>query len=416
MELLYVILVILFVTRIAGEIATRAGQPAMTGELVAGVLLGIVVHRYEGVFPVLSELSANEVFAAITDLAVFFIMLATGIEMRPSDLTKGSGRSLFVAAGGMALPLALGIGLGYMYLPESEYRLPQAVFLGTALAVTAVPVTAKVLMDLNMLESRAGKLILSAAIFDDVLSLLLLAVLTALINTGQAPDAMGLLWLVGKIALFFGITTVCGLYVFPLLYKMIRRWWIEELEFSALLIVALAFAVLAEYLHLHFILGAFVAGLFFSRRHMETRIHDDVQNKINGLSSGFLAPLFFASIGLHLELSAIQSAPVFVGILIVIAFLGKLIGAGIPTRISGMSWNDSAVVGSGMSARGAVELVIADIALRAGLFSKPEDDPGIVESLFSAVVIMAVVTTLVAPFMMKIFLKRKPDAEAGNGA
>jgi Kef-type K+ transport system membrane component KefB len=386
----------------------------MTGELVAGVLLGILVHQNTDWFPVFSQLGDNEVFTAVTDLAVLFIMLAAGVEMRPSDLTKSSGRSLAVAAGGMALPLGLGIGVGLLFVPASEYRLAQVVFLGTALAVTAVPVAVKILMDLDMLKSRSGKLMVSAAIFDDVLSLMLLAVLTALIETGAAPDLAGIGMIVLNVVLFFGITTLCGAYVLPLIFKLVRRWWIEELEFSVLLIVALAFAVLAEMLHLHFILGAFVAGLFFSRRDLDDRVYFDVEKKVNGISTGFLAPLFFASIGLHLDISAFQNAPVFLTLLLIVAVVGKLAGAGIPARLFGLSWRESAVVGSGMSARGAVELVIADIALRAGLFSKPEPVPAVISNLFSAVVIMAIVTTLLAPILMRMFLKEELNNAAND--
>lgn len=411
MELLYILLVLLVLTRLAGEVAVRLGQPVMTGELVAGVILGLVVHHNQRFFPILGSLGENEVFIAVTDLAVFFLMLSAGIEMHPKDIAEGSITSVFTALGGMVLPLALGVGLGFAYLPESEFRAAQIAFLGTALAITAVPVAVKILMDLGKLDSPLGKAIVSAAILDDVFSLMLLAVLTALISTGELPGAEGLVLLVGQVLLFFVIVAFAGLILLPRLMRLVKRSWEEELEFSALLIVALGFSVLAELLNLHFILGAFFAGLYFGRRGISRKVYHDVQKKVNGITAGFLAPLFFASIGLHMDLSALTNIPVFLTLLIVFAIVGKLLGAGIPARLGGLSNADATMVGVGMSARGAVELVIADIAFRAGLFDHPDPPPPIIEYMFSAVVIMAVVTTLFTPIVMKLLLRNDTTEE-----
>jgi Kef-type K+ transport system membrane component KefB len=270
-----------------------------------------------------------------------------------------------------------------------------------ALAITAVPVATKALMDINLLNTKEGQTIVSAAVIDDVISLVLLAVLTAFLKTGEMPGWDGVLLLVGKIILFFAITIAVGLYALPkLLRKVSKKINIEESEVSFLLIVAFSFAVLAEALDLHFILGAFIAGLFFTKREIKNSVFSDVKNKIGAINSGFLAPIFFASIGLSLELEAFVNIPLFVFALILIASLGKIFGAGIPARLSGLSMRQSLIVGNAMNARGAVELIIADIALRAGLFKIPGDSE-LVHNLFSAVVIMAIVTTLVTPLILK---------------
>ena len=181
----------------------------------------------------------------------------------------------------------------------------------------------------------------------------------------------------------------------------------EEFEFSILLVVALGFAVLAEELNLHFILGAFAAGLFFTKRTMSEDMFKAVKQRTSGITTGFLAPIFFASIGLHLDLSAFSSTPLFLLILVVVAVACKLIGAGLPAYWVGLPPRDSLVVGIGMSGRGAVELIIADIALRAGLFSQPDPAPAIVANLFSSIVIMAVLTTLMTPIGLRLILSRK---------
>jgi len=407
MEIFCVLLILLLITRAFGEVAVRLGQPALVGELLAGIALGATIRFSPSSFPVMHAIPDNDVFTAITDLGIFFLMLMAGLEMRPREVAEKSKGAMFIAAGGLIIPLLVGFSLGWFFLPRSDVKLAQALFIGTALAITAVPVAAKVLMDLDKLRSTAGKMIVSAAIIDDILGLLLLAVLTAVIRTGEMPDPAGLLWLGGQIILFMAIVTTIGLYILPRLERVFHRSMSEEFEFSILLVVAFAFAVMAEALHMHFILGAFAAGLFFTKRTMDTKVFKGVQSRISGITTGFLAPVFFASIGLHLDAAAFTSIPLFLAVLIVAAVLCKLIGAGLPAYWIGLSGKDSLIVGVGMSGRGAVELIIADIALRAGLFSHPDPTPAIVANLFSAIVIMAVVTTLMTPIGLRLIVSQK---------
>ena len=404
MELLYILLVLLVATRFAGEIATRLGQPALVGELLAGIALGVIAHQFGGALPVLSGLADNEVFTGLTDLAIFFLMLLAGLEMSPRELGESSRSAIWVALGGLLLPMALGFGLGWIFIPESDYRFAQSLFLATALAITAVPVSVKVLMDMGRLDSRLGKTIVSAAVFDDVLSLVLLAVLTAVIKTGELPDLATLGLLLGKILAFFVVASLIGYYLFPWLGRQVQRIKAAEFEFSGLLIAALAYALFAEALGLHFIIGAFLAGLFFVRRTIDDDAYQALRARVATFTTGFLAPLFFASIGLHLDVSAALHLPVFVSLLVLVAFLGKLVGAGLPAYWSGLDRRESLAVGTGMSARGAVELIIADIALRAGLFSHPDPTPDVVHYMFSAVVLMALITTLATPIALQRIL------------
>jgi Kef-type K+ transport system membrane component KefB len=407
MEIFYVLLILLVITRAFGELAVRLGQPALVGELLSGIVLGAVIKLSPPSFPIMNSLTENEVFTAITDLGIFFLMLMAGLEMHPKEIAEKSKGALSIAVGGLVVPLLVGFLLGWFYLPPSDYRLAQILFIGTALAITAVPVAVKVLMDMGKLGSTAGKMIVSAAIVDDILGLLLLAVLTAVIRTGEMPQLAGLLKLTGQILLFMAIVTGIGLLILPRLERVIDSSAIEEFEFSALLAVAFAFAVLAEALHMHFILGAFAAGLFFTKRTMNADVFKGVKNRVSGITTGFLAPVFFASIGLHLDVAAFISIPVFLLVLIVAAIACKLAGAGLIAHWVGLSGKDSLIVGFGMSGRGAVELIIADIALRAGLFSQPQPTPAIVANLFSAIVIMAVVTTLITPIALRFLISRE---------
>ena len=296
MELFYILLVLLFTTRLFGELAVRLKQPALVGELVSGIMLGIVVRNNSETFVILHGLEDSEVFSAVSDLAIFFLMLLAGIEMQPRDLARASAGAFFVALGGMLLPLVAGFGLAWYYIPESPFKFSQALFLATSLSITAVPVAVRVLLDLGYLETRIGHTIISAAIFDDVLSLILLASMTAVIHTGGFPNLHYIAFLSGKALLFFAIAIVAGNILFPLGGRLLKSFRSDEIDFTALLVVAFAYALLAEALKLHFILGAFLAGLFFVRRTIDTRAYMAVKARVSGVTIGFLAPIFFASI------------------------------------------------------------------------------------------------------------------------
>ncbi|QDV17535.1 High-affinity Na(+)/H(+) antiporter NhaS3 [Gimesia panareensis] len=407
MELLYILLVLLIVTRLFGEIFARLSQPVLAGELLSGVILGVIVKNNERWFPILSDLSENQIFEAVTDLGIFFLMLLAGIEMRPRDLAQTSGSALIVALGGMLFPMTLGMGLGYFSLPDSDWKTAQMFFLGVALSITAVPITIATLMELGQQHSRLGRMIISAAVFDDIFSLFLLAVLTSLLNQtgGLTPGSFGIL--TGKIILFFIITLVAGRWLFPWLNRIAHKHLqTKHVEFTMLMTSALAFSVLAEMLEMHFILGAFTAGLFFTRQSIEETLHRDVHVQVEAITLGFFAPLFFASIGLSINLDAITATPVFLFLLILTAFIGKMLGAGLAAKFCGLPRTEALAVGIGMNARGAVELIVADIAWNAGLFNYPEPAPPVVSNLFSSVVIMAILATILSPMALRLILSQ----------
>lgn len=409
MEVFFVILSFLVFTRLFGELAERIGLPSLVGELLSGVLLGVLAARLVGIVPALDGLAESESLALITDFSMFFLMLLAGVEMEPRDMAKRSARAVAVAFGGMALPLLGGVALALWVLPASSMRTAQALFLGAALAVTAVPVTVRVFMDLGRLDSDVGRTVVSAALFDDILSLFVLSVLTGMMNgEPQTAASIGLLLL--QIAVFFAVTIPFGWFVFPRVGRYFKHFMIAEIDLSMLLIAAFAYAVIAELLGLHFIIGAFLAGVFFQRPIVEPVVYERVEGQLAGITTGFLAPIFFASIGMHLDPSALIAVPVFVITLVAVALTSKVIGAGLAARWSGMSRLDASMVGIGMSGRGAVELIIANLALQAGLFSQPDPPPPILAHMFSAVVIMAVVTTVATPILLRLALRREADA------
>jgi Na+:H+ antiporter len=408
MELFFILLILLVTARLFGEMAERLGQPALVGELTAGLVLGALIAYYAQTFPVFNHLVHSDVFDTVNELAIFFLMVLAGVEMNAGELFAASGGGLLVAIGGMVIPFMIGLGIGWWWIPASPVKLAQSLFIATALSVTAVPVAVRVLMELGKLESRVGQTVIAAAIFDDVLSLVLLAVLTAIINTGKMPETVEVALMLVKAVAFFAITSAAAWYLRPKVKPLIRLFISQESELSILLAAGLAYAVLAEILGVHFILGAFLAGLFFMDHNVINReIYDGVKSKLSGITVGFLAPLFFASVGMRFEASAIWQTPGFVAALILTAFAGKIIGAGLPAYWLKFPAREALTLGVAMSARGAVELIIADIAAKAGLFSKPQPVPTVVGAMFSAVVIMAFVTTLLTPVMLRPLFRRK---------
>lgn len=408
MDILYLILVLLVVTRVFAELAERVNLPAIVGELTAGVALGLTLATMRESWPVLWSATQSETYDSIVKLGMFFLMLLAGIRMEPLDFARTSKSAIFVAIGGMMLPVSAGILLGLTLLPESQLKIVQSLFLGTALAITAVPVAVRIFLDLGELESRVGKTVIAAAIWDDLISLFLLAFLiAAMSNDSSVFGTAEALLLVGKVVLFFAVTIPLGLFVFPLIGQYFKHLRFPEVDFSMLLIAGLAYATFAERMELHFIIGAFLAGMFFHPKSVDAKIYERVEQQMSGITRGFLAPIFFVSVGLHLDFSAIATTPFFVATLIIIAFLSKLIGAGIPAYLVGLSRQKSLMVGVGMSGRGAVELIVAGVALEAGLFLQPSPPPPIVQSLYSSIVIMALVTTIVAPVILHWLIRNK---------
>lgn len=409
METLWLVLILLIATRGFGGLASKLGQPILVGELLAGVFLGILFRQFGSLEFLPSNVADDHHLMALADLGIFFLMLLGGFEMRPKDLIESSYKGLIIAVSAMLVPLLGGISLSWYWLPDTELRLSQAMLVGTALAITAVPVTIKVFMDLDMLHTAIGKLVVSAAVFDDFLSLILLSLLIALINTGAFPSMMEILLILFNVALFVTLMFLLGKYAMPPLARWVSTSQLEEIEFSFLLLVGAAFAILAEILGLHFILGAFAAGLFYGEHTVSSSVYREIYKKLLAITSGFLAPIFFASIGFQLNLSSMTEVPIFLLSLVSIAFLGKLIGAAVPARLLGLTKRDSWAIGTAMNARGAVGLIIAGIALESGVFEIPQGESLVVQNLFSSIVIVVILTTVLAPMGVKFLYSERRD-------
>ncbi|NQV20379.1 MAG: cation:proton antiporter, partial [Rhodospirillales bacterium] len=356
MEIIAQLVVLLLLTRLFGEIAARLGLAVTVGELTAGVMIAAVVAGFGTTLPVLgpllSGIATSDTLRLISNAAIFFLVLMAGIEMRPGEVAQHSGASFMVALGGVLLPLSAGFWLAWTFLPDSDARQAQALLVGVVMSITSIPATAKIFNELNLIHTKVGQTVIYAAIFDDVIGVFLLAVLTAVIETGHIPDLTSFALLLLKIGMFFAVVIGLGVHVYPRVSRRLQALQTASAEFSILMAVALCYALLAEALGMHWILGAFAAGLFFEPARVGAFAYTEMKMIVTGVTVGFFGPIFFASIGLRVDLTAIGAVPWFVAALIVVAFAGKLLGAGVPARWTGLGTRASVVVGVGMSTRG----------------------------------------------------------------
>lgn len=412
MEIFLVILIIVGAARTGGELMERVKLPGLLGELLVGVILGValLVIPWSGLH--ILDITDDIFFKGLLDVAIFFLMFMAGLEVNLRDVLRASKVGIPVAAGGVMAPLLLGILVGLAFLPASEYKFAQTLFLGVALTITAIPVSVRALIDLGHLRSRVGSTIINAAVIDDIAGLVLLSFLTTILSAGGSISAGQILLILGKVALFLAVSIPVGRYIVPMVDKLLPTTKSSELHFSVFTAFGLAMAVLAEALGMHFIIGAFVGGLMVSDQVIHSRQHvADVEEKVKGITLGFLAPIFFVSIGLHLDASAFREAAWFTMALLGAAVGGKLLGCSIPALLTGMPWRESLAIGVGMNGRGAVELIVATVALEAGLFMVPEPVPTVVSSMFSAVVIVAITTTLMTPIGLRLLLRPQKKAD-----
>lgn len=412
MEVLLVILIVVLAARLGGEVMTRMRLPGLLGELLVGVFLGLLLLLAPWPGLEILDFTDDHFFDGLLDVAIFFLMFMAGLEVNLKDLVSASRVGVPVAIGGVLLPLILATAVGWAFLPSSDQKFAQMLFLGVALSITAIPVSVRALMDLGHLRSRVGSTIISAAVIDDIIGIVLLGFLTSMLAAGTAPSLDEIFLILGRLVLFLVISFPIARYAVPFLHAKLRQATASELHFSVVVSFGLAMGVLGEMLGMHFIIGAFVGGLLISEGefHNEPQLVD-VEQKVRGLTLGFLAPIFFVSIGLHIDLSAFGEALWFTVALLAAAIVSKVLGSALPARLAKVPWRESLAIGVGMNGRGAVELVVAAVALEAGLFSSPIPVPPIVSAMFSAVVIVAIVTTLFTPIGLRVLLRPQEISE-----
>ncbi len=376
MNILLQVLLILLLAKAFGEFFERIGFPSVLGEISAGLLLASV--------SLVSPESETLKFLARLG-AIFFLFTAGYKETNLSKLRATFRQSLLPTTFEVAAPFIFGFLLGFMF----NFSLLESLFIGVALAPTSIGMTVRTLIDLDYLSTKIGSIRLNTSVLDDIMALFLLAVVTQIalyhgLLVGQ------LLIVGGKLVAFILIMVIFGLHILPKLFEYIHKMHVEEAILTGVIMVALFSAFLADELGLSDVVGAFVGGALLST--IPTAKIQGVQEKVNGLSYGLFVPIFFAFIGLSVELNAISTVGLFAALLIILALAGKVIGGFIGCKLIGLDSYDSLIYGVGGMPRVGVELVVISIAQSMGIIG-PE--------VFSAIVLMVVVSVLITPLALK---------------
>lgn len=378
-DLLLTLALILVASKLGGQASRRFGLPAVFGKLLVGVALGPAV---------INMIEPSETLNGFADIGIILLMFIAGLETDMVQMRKVGVAALLAATGGVLLPMGAGIGLGYAFGMGTA----EAFFLGTVLTATSVGISAQTLTELGKLQSKEGSAILAAAVIDDVMGVLVLSLVLGF--SGGGDPIVPII----KMSAFIPLAFVVGVFIVPLVIDRILHLEEGETRTAFVIGIALTYAWSAEhYGGLAAITGAYIAGLMISR----TEISEHATESMNKIAYAFFIPIFFVVVGLKMDSSAIQDAPLFAAALIAIAILTKIIGAFGGARLGGFSTRDATRVGYGMVSRGEVALVVAVVGLNAGLLDQRE---------FSATILMTLVTTLVAPLLLK-WAYRKPDVD-----
>ena len=389
LQLALLLSILLFTAKAAGYLSTRIKQPSVFGEILVGILLGPSLLNMMQL-PFVTDTHLSEVVNLMGELGVLFLMFLAGLELHINDLVKNAKVAAYAGVLGVLLPVGLGLGFGELTGMDFNH----AIFLGLTLGATSVSISAQVLIELKMIRSKVGYGLLGAAVFDDVLVLLLLSVFLAFLTGGTT--LVGILLVFGKIILFLAGSTAIGLWVLPFLVRFTQKRSISQGITTLAIVIMLLYGVAAELLGgMAAITGAFLAGLMFARTPEKTK----VETNFHSLAYAFFVPVFFVSIGLGVDLHTVDLSILWIMLGITgIAIIGKILGSGGGALLSRFNWKESLQIGIGMVSRGEVGLIIAKIGMDAGYLTN---------SLFNAIVGMILITTLLTPPLLRLSFSTK---------
>lgn len=400
------IVLLVLVGRLLGEVMQRIGQPAVMGYLLAGIVLGQSVlgllwpTAYQTLFPELPE--QKKMLDAVSQLGVLMLLLLTGMETDLALVNKMRRTAVFSSLSGIVLPFACGLTLGY-FLPDSlmtdpSQRLLTALFLATALSISSVKIVAMVIMEVDFMRRNIGQIILASAILDDTIGWIIIAVIGGLASQG-AINLPHLGFTVAGTLLFLGLSFTLGRRVVA---KVIRwtndNFVIEMPVITAILILMFLMALITDYIGVHTVLGAFVAGILVGQSPILTQ---HIEEELRGLIVALFAPVFFGVAGLSIDLSILKSPRLIelALLLILIASFGKLVGCFTGGKLGGLNSRESTALAIGMNARGSTEVIVASIGLAMGILNR---------DVYTLIVVMAIVTTMITPPLLRWALTRIP--------
>ncbi len=400
------VVLLLFFGRLLGEVMQRFGQPAVMGQLIAGVILGpslfghFFPHPYELVFPDVP--AQKKMIDAISQVGILMLLLLTGIETDLKLVNKMRRTAIFTSLGGIILPFACGFILGEFLpnelLPNPSQRLVTALFLATALSISSVKIVAMVIMEVGFLRRNIGQIILSSAILDDTIGWIIIAIIGGMASGGSVNVTGAGLAFLGTIV-FLAFSFTVGRRIISFLIRWTNDNLIMEMPvISVILVVMLLMALLTDFIGVHTVLGAFVVGILVGQSPILTK---HIEEQLRGLIVAFFAPIFFAVAGREIDITVLNSGEQLLIALgfILIASVGKMGGAYIGGRLGSLGHKASTALAIGMNARGSTEVIVATIGLSLGVLNR---------DLFTLIVVMAISTTLITPPLLRWALQRIP--------
>jgi Kef-type K+ transport system membrane component KefB len=388
--------IILLAAKAAGYIATRLNQPSVLGELLAGLLLGPslldIAH-----LPFIQSDTLSTTIGELGEMGVLLLMFIAGLELHLNELIRNTKVAALAGSLGVLFPVGFGWALGLLFGLDGN----AALFLGLTLGATSVSISAQTLMEMKVLRSKVGLGLLGAAVFDDVLVILLLSGFLAVVEGNT--NILSLLLILGRMVAFLGLSVAFGLWVLPKLAKLVARLPISQSVLSLALIIMLVYGVAAEVMGgMAAITGAFLAGLMFARSHEK----ESMEKGIHAISYGLFVPIFFVSIGMSVNLRSLELSALWLTLAIILtAVLTKFFGAGLGARLGGFNWRESWQLGAGMVSRGEVGLIVASVGIAQRLVTQSE---------FSAIVGMVLVSTLVTPPLLRVLFRKPKKAKVKN--
>ncbi|MBZ0200101.1 MAG: cation:proton antiporter [Ignavibacteriaceae bacterium] len=394
--------VMLFSAKLLGELCTRIKLPAIVGEILAGILLGSTVFGmvapdlFNWLFP--EKSSIGIALNGITTIAVVLLLLVSGLEVDLAVVIRERKTAAATSLIGIIIPFTLGFGISYL-LPDimgnqdESMHIIFPLFIGTAIAISSLPVIAKILMDLKIFKTDIGLIIIAAAMLNDLIGWMIFSVILGLI--GGTSHSLGFGY-----TILYTFIFVIGILLFG---RKLINWAIPIIQkkfsfpgaiLNFILILGFIAAAFTEYIGVHAILGAFIMGIAIGD---SAHLKEETREIIHQFVTNIFAPLFFVSIGLRVNFITNFNFAI-VAILLILAFTGKVFGSALGARLSGVGKNESLAIGFGMSSSGAMGIIIGLIALNVGLIN---------EEVFVGLVIMALFTSIASAPMMSYFLKRK---------
>jgi Kef-type K+ transport system membrane component KefB len=393
LQLLLALAIIISSAKLAGLLSTRLGQPAVLGELLAGLLLGPTLLNMFG-WPFFTSAHLQDTVFELAELGVVLLMFVAGLEIDLGEMRKSGLVALLAGIFGVLVPLLLGFGAALPF----GYPIENALFVGVLLTATSVSISAQTLLELGWLRSRVGLALLGAAVIDDVLVILILSLFVALASGSGGVGEV--LVIVLRMALFLVGAVMLGIWLFPRLVTRVARWPISQPALTLAIVVTLLLSWGAEVVgEVAAITGAFLAGVLFARTH---RRHE-IEEGISYMAYAFFVPIFFASIGLHTNARLLDGSLIWLTLLIcAVAIVSKLIGSGLGARLAGFGNRESLQVGVGMISRGEVGLIVASVGISNGIIG---------QELFAVTVVMVLVTTLVTPPLLRVVFREQPTTD-----